>query len=85
MSSSNRRDCEICEMLTITGDKVMQSHLTKTLKDVVIYEKDSEGLSLRGFGQDKKHVVSKIKNMLGFFALVNSSLHLDVVYSFVQA
>ena len=29
MSSSNWRDGEICEWLTIMGDEVMQSHLTK--------------------------------------------------------
>ena len=46
MSSSNWRDGEIRELLTIIGEKVMQLHLTKTLKDGVIYEKDTEELSL---------------------------------------
>ena len=32
MSSSNWRDGEIRELLTTVGVKVMQSHLTKTLK-----------------------------------------------------
>ena len=49
MSSSNRRDGEIRELLTIIGEKVMQSYLTKMLKDGVIYKKDAEKLSLRGF------------------------------------
>ena len=35
MSSSNWRDGEIRELLTIMGEKVMQSHLTKRLKDGV--------------------------------------------------
>ena len=47
MSSSNWRDGEIRELLTIMGEKVMQSHLTKTLKDGAIYEKDAEERSLR--------------------------------------
>ena len=42
MSSSNWRDGEIRELLTIMGEKVMQSHLTMTLKDSAIYEKDAE-------------------------------------------
>ena len=42
MSSSNWRDSEIRELLTIMGKKVTQSHLTKTLKDGAIYEKDAE-------------------------------------------
>ena len=42
MSSSNWRDCEFRELLTIMEEKVMQSHLTKTLKDGAIYEKDAE-------------------------------------------
>ena len=41
MSSSNWRDGEIRELLTNMGEKGMQSHLTKTLKDGAIYEKDS--------------------------------------------
>ena len=41
ISSSILRDCEIRELLTIMGEKVMQSHLTKTLKDGAIYEKDA--------------------------------------------
>ena len=41
MSSSNWREGEIRELLTIMGEKVMRSHLTKTLKDGAIYEKDS--------------------------------------------
>ena len=69
MSRSNWRYGEIREMLTIMGEKVMQSHLTKTLKDGVIYEKDTEELSLGGFCQDKKQVVIKIKNMLAFLHL----------------
>ena len=44
------------------GEKVMQSHLMKTFKDGVIYEKAAEELSLRGFRRDKKHVVSKKKS-----------------------
>ena len=47
MSSSNWRDSEIRELLTIMGKKVTQSHLTKTLKDGAIYEKDAEEHSLR--------------------------------------
>ena len=50
------------------GEKVMQLHLKKMLKDNVIYEKDTEDLSLQGFCRDKKHVVSKI-NMLPFLQL----------------
>ena len=42
---------------------MMQSHLTKTLKDGAIYEKEAEELSLQGFCRDKKQVVNKIKNM----------------------
>ena len=42
MSSSNWRDGETRELLTIIGEKVMKSHLTKTLKDGAIYEKDAE-------------------------------------------
>ena len=42
MSSSSWRDGRIRELLTIMGEKVMQSHLTKTLEDGEIYEKDSE-------------------------------------------
>ena len=48
------------------GKKGMQSQLRKTGKDDAIYEKAAEGHSLRGCRQDKKHVVSKIKNMLVF-------------------
>ena len=39
-------------------------------KDGAIYEKAAEELSLSGFHQNKKHVVSKI--YVGVFALVNS-------------
>ena len=42
MSSSNWRDGETRKLLTIIGEKVMKSHLTKTLKDGAIYEKDAE-------------------------------------------
>ena len=45
MSSSSWRDGRIRELLTIMGEKVMQSHLTKTLKDGAIYERDAEELS----------------------------------------
>ena len=69
MSSSYWRDGEIRKLLTIMGEKGMQSHLTQTEKEGAIYEKDAEQLSLQGFCLDKKHVVSKIKNML-------ASLHL---------
>ena len=58
MSSLNWRDGEIRQLLTTMGEKVMQSHLTKTGRDGAIYDKVE--LSLRGFRQDKKHVVSKI-------------------------
>ena len=54
MSSSNWREGAICELLTIMGEKVMQSNLTQTGKDGAIYEKVPEELSLRGFCQDKK-------------------------------
>jgi hypothetical protein len=50
----NWRDFEIRELLTIMGEKVMQSHLTKTGKDGAIYEKAAEELSLQGFHRDKK-------------------------------
>ena len=66
MSSSNWRDGEIRELLTSMGEKVMQSHLTKTRKDGAIYNRD---ISVRGFRLDKKHEVSKIKNMLQFLHL----------------
>ena len=69
ISSSNWRDGEIREMLTILGEKVMQSHLRRTGKDGVIYEKDAEEVSLQGFCRDKKHVVSKTKNLLPFLHL----------------
>ena len=36
---SNWRDSKICEQRTSIGEKVMQSHLTMTVKDGVIYEK----------------------------------------------
>ena len=39
------------------------------LKDAAIYKKDAEELSLRGFGLNKKQVVSKMKNMLAFVHL----------------
>ena len=42
MSSYNWRDTDICKLLTIMGEKVMQSHLTKTGKYGAIYEKDAE-------------------------------------------
>jgi hypothetical protein len=60
MKSSNWSDGENREMLTITGEKVMQLHLTQTGKDGAIYEKVPEELSLGGFCRDKKHVVSTI-------------------------
>ena len=49
MSRSNWRDGEIRTLLTIMGEKVMQSHLMKIVKDGVIHEKVPEELSLRGF------------------------------------
>jgi hypothetical protein len=67
MSSSNRRDGEIRELLTIIGETAMQSQLKKKLKDVAIYGKDAEELCLGGFCRYKKHVVSKLKN-IGVFA-----------------
>ena len=69
MISSNWRDGKIRKLWTIMGEKVMQSYLTNTLKAGVIYEKDAEDLSLRGFCHDKQHVASKIKNMLEFLHL----------------
>ena len=45
MNNANRRDGENRELLTIMGEKGMQSHLTKTLKDGAIYEKDAEECS----------------------------------------
>ena len=45
---------KIRELVTIIGEKTIKSHLTRTLKDGVIYEKAAEGLSLRGFCRDKK-------------------------------
>ena len=48
MSSSNWRDGEICELLNIMEKKLMQSHLTQTLKDGAIYEKDAEERTLLG-------------------------------------
>ena len=60
----------------------MQSHLTKTEKDGAINVKDVF------HPMDKKHVVSKIKNMLPFLLseIVNRvfSLHSDA-YSFLHA
>jgi hypothetical protein len=52
MCRSNWRG-KICELLTIMGEKVMQSYLTKTGKDGTIYEKAAEKLSLLGFFRDK--------------------------------
>ena len=60
MSIFNWRDGEIRKLLTIMGEKVMQSHLTKMGKDGDIYAKDAEELSLRGFCRDKKQGVSNI-------------------------
>ena len=73
MSSYNWRDGEICKLLIIMGEKVMQSHLTKTVKDGVIYEKKAAELSLRRFRWDKKQVVSKIKNIRREFNKVSVS------------
>ena len=39
MNSSSWRDGEIHELLTIMGEKVMQSHFMKTGKNGAIYEK----------------------------------------------
>ena len=39
-------------------EQVMQSHLTKTLKDGAICEKVAEELSLQGFHRDKKQVLA---------------------------
>ena len=61
MSSFNWREGEIRELLTIMGEKVMQSHLRKTGKYGAIYEKVPEELSLRCL---VSKVVSQIKNML---------------------
>ena len=63
----------------------MQLYLTKRGKDGAIYEKDAEELSLRGCRRDKKHVVSKNKEYVSVFSLVNSSLHLDIIYSILHA
>ena len=60
MSSSNWRDGEICQLLTVMGEQVMQSHNALN------------ALNERGFCRDKKQVVSKIKNMLAFLHFVNS-------------
>ena len=68
MRSSNWRDGEIRELLTIMGEKVMQSRLTKTLKDGAILRQSSRRTTLRGFCQDNKHVA--------VFALVNSESRL---------
>ena len=54
MSSSNWRDIEIRELLTIMGEKIMQSYLTKTGKDGAIYKEVPEELSLGAFFLDKK-------------------------------
>ena len=54
------------EMVTLTGEKAMQSHLTKTLKDGAVYEKVAEEHCVRGFCRDIKQVFSKLKNMLAF-------------------
>ena len=48
MSSSNWRDGEIRELLTIMGEKVMQFHLTKMWNDGAIYKRVPEELYLRG-------------------------------------
>ena len=72
MSSSNWRDGEIRELLTITGEKVTQAHQTKTAKDGEIYEKDAEELSLRGFRRDYKTCGQQNKEYVHIFALVNS-------------
>ena len=58
MISSNWRDSEIHELLTLMGEKEMQSALTKTGKDGAIYVKAAGELSLRGFCLDKKQVGS---------------------------
>ena len=71
MSSSKRRDCEIRKLLTIIGEKVMQSHLMQTGKDGAIYEKVPEELCLGGFCWDKKSGQQN-KEYLAVFALVNS-------------
>ena len=61
--SSFKRDGEIRKMLTIIGKKVMQSHLTKTLKDGAIYEKEELWRNFP-YVVGIKNMVSKIKNML---------------------
>ena len=61
MRSSNWREGEIRELLTIMGEKVMQSRLTKTLKDGAIYEKVAEELPYEAF--------VRIINMLPFLHL----------------
>ena len=75
MSSSNRRDGEIRDLLTIMGEKMMQSHLTKTMK-VVRSPKVAEKLTLRGFHQQQLKCVRQNKEYVGVFALVNSKSHL---------
>ena len=49
MSSSNWRDGEICELLTIMGEKEMQSHLTKTLKVVRSTRKTQKNVLYEAF------------------------------------
>ena len=60
---------KICKLLTLMGERLMQSHLTKTGIDGSIYEKVADELSLRSFCRDKKQVVSKIKMILAFLHL----------------
>ena len=83
MSISNWRDGEICDLLsagripfspimvsrllTIMGEKGMQSHSTKSVKDGVIYEK-VPGLPYKAFVGIKTSG-QQIKNMLAFLHL----------------
>ena len=68
-SSSDWRDGETHELLTVMGEKAMRSHDALNEDAGAIYEKDAEKLSSRGFCRDKKQVVSEIKNMLAFLHL----------------
>ena len=80
MSIFKCRDIVIRELLTIMGEKVMQSHLANTGKDGAIYENVPEELSLRGFVGIKKHKWSAKYSC--FFCIC--SLHSDV-HSFLHS
>ena len=55
MSSFNWREGEIRELLTIMGEKVMQSHFSKDVERWCIYEKDAEERSLRAKPRPNRH------------------------------